>query len=106
MTNPATAAGAYASLSRLMGGAGGLVKPLGGGSGGGPDFGDMVKKAMGAVVEAGHKSDSQAEAMAAGKANVVDVVTAVAETEVAVDALVSVRDRVIRSYEDILKMPI
>ena len=104
MTNPATAAGAYASLSRLMGG--GLAKPLGGGSGSGSDFGDMVKQAMSAVVEAGHKSDQQTEAMAAGKANVIDVVTAVSETEVAVDALVSVRDRVIRAYEDILKMPI
>ena len=44
--------------------------------------------------------------MANGKADIIDVVTAVAETEVAVNALVSVRDRVIRSYEDILKMPI
>ena len=44
--------------------------------------------------------------MAAGKANIVDVVTAVAETEVAIDALVSVRDRVIQSYEEIMKMPI
>ena len=34
--------------------------------------------------------------MAPGKANVVDVVTAVAETEVAIATLVAVRDRVIR----------
>ena len=47
-----------------------------------------------------------AQAMAAGKANIVDVVTAVAETEVAVDALVAVRDRVIQAYEEIMKMPI
>ena len=45
-------------------------------------------------------------AMASGKANVVDVVTAVAETEVAVGTLVSVRDRVIQSYEEIMRMPI
>jgi flagellar hook-basal body complex protein FliE len=44
--------------------------------------------------------------MAAGKANVVDVVTAVAETEVAVGALVAVRDKVIQSYEEIMRMPI
>jgi flagellar hook-basal body complex protein FliE len=36
----------------------------------------------------------------------VDVVTAVTESETAVQALVSVRDRVIAAYEDILKMPI
>ena len=61
---------------------------------------------MGSVMEAGKKSDGQAQAMATGKANVVDVVTAVAETEVAIDALVAVRDRVIQSYEEIMRMPI
>ena len=35
-----------------------------------------------------------------------DAVTAVAETDVAVSTLVSVRDRVIQSYEDIIKMTI
>jgi flagellar hook-basal body complex protein FliE len=44
--------------------------------------------------------------MATGKANVMDVVTAVAETDVKVSTLVSVRDRVIQSYEDIMKMSI
>jgi flagellar hook-basal body complex protein FliE len=36
----------------------------------------------------------------------VDVVTAVAETETAIDAVVAVRDRVIAAYEEIMKMPI
>ncbi len=36
----------------------------------------------------------------------VDVVTAVAETETAFQTLVSVRDKVIAAYEDVLKMPI
>ena len=40
------------------------------------------------------------------RANIVDVVTAVSETEVAIDAVVAVRDRVIAAYEDIMKMPI
>ncbi len=44
--------------------------------------------------------------MASGKANVMDVVTAVAETDVAVSTLVSVRDKVISAYEDIMKMAI
>jgi flagellar hook-basal body complex protein FliE len=34
------------------------------------------------------------------------VVTAVAESEVAINALVSVRDKVINAYEEIMKMPI
>ena len=49
---------------------------------------------------------AQAHAVATGKSNMVDVVTAVAETETAVQTLVSVRDKVIAAYEDILKMPI
>ena len=66
----------------------------------------VLKDAIGSVLDAGKKSDAQTVAMASGKANVMDVVTAVAETDVAVSTLVSVRDRVIQSYEDIMKMPI
>jgi flagellar hook-basal body complex protein FliE len=44
--------------------------------------------------------------VAAGKANMIDVVTAVAETETTMQTLVSVRDKVIAAYEDVLKMPI
>jgi flagellar hook-basal body complex protein FliE len=58
------------------------------------------------VTAAGRKSDAQTHAMAAGKANIVDVVTAVAETETAIQSLVSVRDKVIQAYEEIMRMPI
>ena len=42
-------------------------------------------------------------AISLSKANVMDVVTAVAETDVAVSTLVSVRDQMIQSYKDIMK---
>ena len=102
MASPALAANAYASLARMMetGGAGKAAET------GGPSFGAVLKDAIGSVLEAGRKSDAQTVAMASGKANVMDVVTAVAETDVAVSTLVSVRDRVIQSYEDIMKMSI
>ena len=58
------------------------------------------------MVEAGRRSDVQTHAMAAGRSNIVDVVTAVAETEVAVEAMVAVRDRMISAYEEIMRMPI
>ena len=61
---------------------------------------------MANVTTVGHKSDTQAEAVATGKANMIDVVTAVAESETAIQTLVSVRDKVIAAYEEILKMPI
>ena len=66
----------------------------------------VLKDAIGGVLDTGRKSDAQTVAMASGKANVMDVVTAVAETDVAVSTLVSVRDKVIAAYEDIMKMPI
>ena len=103
MASPTVAANAYAALSRIVE-SGGAEK--GGASAGGPSFGAMLKDAVGSVLDAGKKSDAQTLAMTSGKANVMDVVTAVAETDVAVSTLVSVRDRVIQSYEDIMKMPI
>ncbi|SHL58392.1 flagellar hook-basal body complex protein FliE [Bradyrhizobium lablabi] len=103
MASPTVAANAYANLARILdtGGAG-----KGSDTGAGPSFSALLKDAVGSVLDVGKKSDAQTVAMAQGKANVMDVVTAVAETDVAVSTLVSVRDRVIQSYEDILKMPI
>ena len=104
MATPSVAANAYAALGRIMeSGVGGFGKAA---ESGGQSFGDMLKGAIGSVLDSGRKSDGQTIAMANGKANVMDVVTAVAETDVAVSTLVSVRDRVIQSYEDIMKMPI
>jgi flagellar hook-basal body complex protein FliE len=104
MASPLTAATAYAKLARLSDPSASLGKASPPDSGG--NFGAMVKEAINSVVEAGRKSDGQAQAMAAGKANIVDVVTAVSETEVAVEAMVSIRDKVISAYEEIMRMPI
>ena len=102
MASPTVAANAYASLAKIVdqGGAGKGAET------GGPTFSALLKDAIGSVAEAGKKSDAQSMAMVSGKANVMDVVTAVAETDVAVSTLVSVRDRVIQAYEDIMRMPI
>jgi flagellar hook-basal body complex protein FliE len=102
MASPTVAENAYASLARIMD-TGGAGK---GSEAGGQSFGALLKDALGSVLDAGRKSDAQTVAMASGKANVMDVVTAVAETDVAVSTLVSVRDKVIQAYEDIMKMPI
>ncbi len=108
MATPTAAANAYASLARLVDTSGGAGKPGAslGGVAGTPSFGDLLKDTLSNVMDAGRKSDAQTLAMAKGKANVMDVVTAVAETDVAVSTLVSVRDKVIAAYEDIMKMSI
>ena len=105
MPTPAIAANAYANLAQLRDHSASL----------GRDaavarrrrhFGSVLKDAMANVTAVGHKSDAQANAVAMGKANMIDVVTAVAETEIAIQTLVSVRDKVIAAYEEIMKMPI
>ena len=105
MASPITAANAYAKLARLADPGANVSKATSGDSGG-PSFGKMVTDAITSVVETGRRSDGLAQGMAAGKANIVDVVTAVSETEVAVEAMVSIRDKVISAYEEIMRMPI
>ncbi len=108
MASPLAAASAYANIARLAtdpsrapAGMPGAAAASGEGS-----FASLLKDAIGSVVETGKKSDAQAQAMVNGKSNMVDVVTAVAETQVAVDAVVAVRDKVIAAYDEIMKMPI
>jgi flagellar hook-basal body complex protein FliE len=105
MPTPVAAANAYAQLARLTDPGAGLSKALSDAPAG-PSFDSLVKEALTSVVDAGRKSDTQAQAAASGKANMVDLVTAVAESETAIATLVSVRDRVIQAYQTILQMPI
>jgi flagellar hook-basal body complex protein FliE len=72
----------------------------------GPDFGAMVRDALGGVIDQGRAADAKARSFASGKTDVVDMVTAVAETEVALETMVSLRDKVISAYEEIMRMPI
>jgi flagellar hook-basal body complex protein FliE len=106
MASPLSAATAYAKLARIAADPSGALASKTSSDSEGPNFASLVKQAVSSVVEAGKKSDMQAQQMAAGKANVVDVVTAVTETEVAIEAMVSVRDKVIQAYEEIMRMPI
>lgn len=103
-----TAANAYATVARLAReGAGSVNKTVSDDkAAGGQSFGAVLHDVVNNITEAGQKSDTQSKALAVGKANIVDVVTAVAETETAIAALVSVRDKVIQSYEEIMRMPI
>lgn|SRR5487761_2097287 len=108
MASPLAAAGAYANIARLVSDPTRALANVPGAGGGdaATGFASMLKDAIGSVVETGRKSDAQTKALASGKSNMVDVVTAVAQTEVAVDAMVAVRDKVIAAYEEIMRMPI
>jgi flagellar hook-basal body complex protein FliE len=66
----------------------------------------MVQQAVGSLVETGKAAEQGAVAMTEGRADMVNVVTAMAETEVALETMVSIRDKVISAYEEIMRMPI
>ncbi len=108
MATPGLAAGAYARMARITDPAGALNRTVGGATDAGPSFGTVLKEALGAVRETAAKSDTQSQALVTGgnKANIVDVVTAVAETETAINTLVSVRDKVVAAYQQIMQMQI
>ncbi len=109
MASPLTAASTYANIARLAAESG---RALGVGSSdnnGGESttsFASVLKQAIDHVHDVGRKSDAEVRNAANGKSNMVDVVTAVSETEVAIDAVVAVRDKVIAAYDEIMKMPI
>lgn len=107
MTTSAFAAGAYGAAQSLarpgapkptQGMAQGLTAPGG--------FTGFLQQSLDSVAQSGAQADRAALSAATGKANVVDVVTAVAESETALQTLVAVRDRVISAYEEIMRMPI
>ena len=103
-----SAAGAYAAAQKLSTP---LANPASAsaaqqGASKGGDFSALLDKALGGVAESGHKAEAQAMSVASGKADLVDVVTAVAESETALQTLVAVRDRVISAYEEIMRMQI
>ena len=109
MATPGIAAGAYARMAQAVNPATAINRTIGGGGDDkGQSFGAVLKDALASVRQAGAKSDAQAQQLVAGsnKANIVDVVTAVAETEAAVNTLVSVRDKVVAAYEQIMSMQI
>lgn len=74
--------------------------------GGGQDFGKLLAEAVQGVVETGKASDAKAMDLVNGRGDLVDVVTAISQTEIAMETMVTVRDRVISAYEEIMRMPI
>ena len=71
-----------------------------------PGFGDMVMNALSETQAVMQASESLTAQNAAGQAELVDVVTAMAAAEVQLETVIAVRDQVIRAYQEILRMPI
>lgn len=98
---------AYAAQAKAIEQSTGLADAASGsGAGAGTGFADILSSSLESARKVGKTADTGLMATAVGKAEVVDVVTAVAEAELTVQTIVSVRDRVISAYQQILRMPI
>ena len=105
--NPAGAASAYAqAASRIAGGGAGDAGAVTGPGSAGPSFADMVKDSIGGAIETAKGSETASLKGISGKADVVDLVTAVNEAEMTLQTVVAVRDRVVQAYQEIMRMPI
>ena len=70
------------------------------------DFSMMVKNFTQNAIDKSEMSEQLSAAAAAGKANIDQVVIAVAEAESTLSTVVAVRDKVLEAYREILRMPI
>ena len=95
-----TPAGAASAYARVQNGVGTEAGPAA------PGFGDALTRALGSVVDAGHKADAQTMQAIAGGGNLTEVVTAVSRAELALQSAVAIRDRVVQAYQDVMRMPI
>ena len=68
-------------------------------------FAGMVKSVVHGAINASETSEALSLAAVNGAADLNQVVTAVAEAEVALNTVVAVRDKVIEAYKDIIRMP-
>lgn len=75
------------------------------GSGGG-DFGGVLGRVLGGVVEAGRQADAQSMQAIAGGGNLTELIGAVSKAELALQTTTAIRDRVVQAYQDIMRMPI
>ena len=93
---------AYGAAQKSMGidsGLGASAAPQAG-------FGDMLKSAMSDVMKSTHTAETQMAAQVHGKAELVDVVTAISAAETSLETVMAVRDQVISAYQEIMRMPI
>jgi flagellar hook-basal body complex protein FliE len=103
MLDALSAAKAYANVQKAAGLGAGGDETAGIGGGG---FADILKSAMTDAVKASRTAETQMSNQVQGKAELVDVVTAISAAETSLETVMAVRDQVISAYQEIMRMPI
>jgi flagellar hook-basal body complex protein FliE len=70
------------------------------------DFASMVREAAEGVQERLNTGETASLKAAAGQADINEVVVAVSKAEMTLQTVVTLRDRAVQAYQDILRMPI
>lgn len=102
----ANAVKAYSNVAEGHAFGGGNKSSMQPAAAGGDDFASLVRGAIDEAVKIGEKSEKLSIAGVQDRADINQVVTAVAEAEVTLQTVVSVRDKVLEAYKEILRMPI
>ena len=106
MVAPLAAAKAYAAIQAQ---AASLTGELGANSAskaGGPGFEDILKNAMTDAVKTSKTAEREIVANVQGKADLVDVATAISSAQTSLQTVLAVRDQVIAAYQQVMAMPI
>lgn len=69
-------------------------------------FAELVSKVADDAMQSGKNAEAMTAKAVVGEADLMEVVTAVRSAEMTLQTVVTVRDRVISAYQEILRMPI
>lgn len=72
----------------------------------GKGLGETLGGVVGDFAETFREGEETAKAAMIGQADATSLVQALAQTELAVEAAVTVRDKVVEAYQEILRMPV
>ena len=70
------------------------------------NFSDLVNDAVSGAIDIGRKGEAMSAKAIAGQADLREVVTAVTNAEMTLHTALSIRDRMVQAYQDIISMPI
>jgi flagellar hook-basal body complex protein FliE len=101
MVSPLAASKAYAAIQKVA-----ADPAQAADHGSGSSFAQLVDNAISQAVQTSRQAEAQMTAQAQGKANLIDVVTAVSSAQTSLQTMVAVRDQVIAAYQQILGMQI
>lgn len=106
MVAPLAVAKAYAAVQAQAANLSGAVPTNAASGAAGHGFADILKSAMSDVAQSSRTAETQMIKQAQGKADLIDVATAVQSAQASLQTVLAVRDQVIQAYQQVMAMPI